>query len=627
MKTQKITSTTVPLSEDSTILEKGVVLQDRYQIIGLRALGGMGAIYEARDLRFARTLRRCAVKEIINITPDVKTRQLNLQNFEREANILATLNHPAIPHIFDYFSRSSRAYLVMEFVEGQDLEALLDLAESPIPEQRVLGWALQLCDVLKYLHGHTEGPIVFRDLKPSNIMLCNNERIVLVDFGIAKIFADKKKGTMVGTEGYSPPEQYRGLAGPKGDIYALGATMHHLLTGQDPRLQPPFSFHDFSLQKLNPAVSAATESIVMRCLEYEADQRYDSISQLEQEIQSLVRPSMAIAEGTAIPNATPPAQVDRLLWDFACEDEIRSSPTVQEDVLYIGVYDNNLYALDAASGSFMWKYPTEGGICTKACVDQDKVLFGSEDKIFYAIDNRTGRIVWSFATKDKIRSSATVAYGHVFFGSDDRNLYALHINSGSLLWTYQTGGPVRCRPLLIDEVIVFGSEDGQLYGVDMGSGELKWKQRATRGIVSSPCSDDGLIFVGSRDWNLYAFSARSGWPVWRFRTNNAIISSPTIDDNRVIVGSVDKHVYAVEARSGRSLWNAPTEGQVVSSPVAYDGKIYVGSIDGSIYCLDSKTGEQLWRFETDGPIPSSPIIHQDVLYIGSMDKHVYALRP
>ena len=610
---------------EATILEAGTILLDRYEVLGLRALGGMGAIYEAKDLRFTHTLRRCAIKEIVNIAPDAKTRQLNLRNFEREANILASLSHPAIPHIFDYFSRGNRAYLVLEYIEGEDLESILENGQEALPEKRVLRWALQVCDVLYFLHSNPSGAIVFRDVKPSNIMLCDNERIVLVDFGIAKAFADQKKGTMVGTEGYSPPEQYRGLSGPHGDIYALGATMHHLLTRQDPRLQPPFTFHERPIRAANPSISRATEKLVEKCLEYEAGERFDAIADLRAAIMASLGEEESAFTGAA--DVVMPRQDvrDRLVWEFACEDEVRSSPMVSNGVLYIGAYDNNLYAINSVDGSFVWKYPTGAGICATPCADNGKVIFGSEDGILYAISERTGRISWSCPTDGRIRSSAMVAYSHVFFGSDDGCAYAANGDSGNVIWKFQTGGPVRCRPLLVDESIVLGSEDGQLYAVDMGSGELRWRQRASRGFISSPSRGDGLIYAGSRDWYMYAYSAQSGWPVWRFRTSNMVISSPAAAETMVYFGSVDANVYALDAKSGRLVWKVPTDGQVVSSPIVHEGRVYLGSVDRHVYCLEAKTGNQLWRFQASGPITSSPTIAKGILYIGSLDGHIYAL--
>jgi serine/threonine protein kinase len=237
-----------------SILPQGTILQDRYKVIKVVGLGGMGAVYQAQDLRFTGTKRLCALKEMISTVRDRHTRRIAVQNFEREANLLAALNHPAIPKIYDYFTEDVRNYLVLEFVEGMDLEAVLSSVGAPLPVDRVADWAIQICVVLSYLH-HQTPAIMFRDLKPSNIMIRSPNQIVLIDFGIARVFRTEQKGTMIGTEGYSPPEQYRGTAKPEGDIYALGATLHHLLSRRDPRLHPPFAFHEESIRTLNPDVS------------------------------------------------------------------------------------------------------------------------------------------------------------------------------------------------------------------------------------------------------------------------------------------------------------------------------------------------------------------------------------
>ena len=230
-------------------LRPNSVLMDRYLIQDVIGVGGMGSVYSARDLHFPKVVKLVAVKEMINQAPDPLVRATIVQNFEREANILVTLNHPAIPKIFDFFTYKDRSYLVEEYVSGRDLEAILKARTDFIPEDQIIGWAIELCDVLEFLHNHKPEPIIFRDMKPSNIMINAHNRVVLVDFGIAKVFTTNQKGTMIGTEGYSPPEQYRGEATPLADIYALGATLHHALTMRDPRLEPPFTFNERPIKR------------------------------------------------------------------------------------------------------------------------------------------------------------------------------------------------------------------------------------------------------------------------------------------------------------------------------------------------------------------------------------------
>ncbi|TLN22205.1 serine/threonine protein kinase, partial [bacterium] len=210
MDTQRITQGLNPEHEPVRQLPQGFTLVNRYLIQEVIGVGGMGSVYRARDLHFPNVVKLVAVKEMINSAPDPIVRQTITQNFEREANILVTLNHPSIPKIFDYFTFNERSYLVEEFVHGKDLDQVLAESEGFLTEDQVIVWAIELCDVLQYLHTHRPEPIIFRDMKPSNVMVNQQGHIVLVDFGIAKIFKTGQKGTMIGTEGYSPPEQYRG---------------------------------------------------------------------------------------------------------------------------------------------------------------------------------------------------------------------------------------------------------------------------------------------------------------------------------------------------------------------------------------------------------------------------------
>ncbi len=604
-------------------LAPGRILQSRYEILGILGLGGMSAVYQARDQRFPNVIKLCAVKEMKSHSLDPQMRALAIQNFEREANILATLSHPAIPKVYDYFSEEARSYLVMEFIEGRDLEAVLGEMNSFLPQEQVLEWAIQLCDVLQFLHDHTP-PIIFRDIKPSNIMLDKHGRLRLIDFGIAKNFQPGQKGTMIGTEGYSPPEQYRGIADQRTDIYALGATLHHILTRQDPRVEPPFSFHERPIQTANPAVSTEIAQIIMRALEYEPDRRFSTAEEMKRTLVAL-RPSAVTRYGALAGSSLENNEVQPL-WTFACEDEIRSAPIAAEGTVYVTAYDHNLYALNASTGKFLWKYATDGGIAGSPCFAEDKIIIGSDDRTVYCINAETGRIAWTCPTQGRVRSTPRSQLGHVFFGSDDRFLYAANLQSGRVSWRIELDSAVRSSVAIGDDLLYVGDESGSVYCVDI-RGSLKWRHNTKRGVTSSPAyhKEMQLVVVGSQDNTVYALDAQSGWGVWRFRTGKPVISSPCIADGVVFIGSADANVYALDLKTGRVIWKYATEGQVNSSPAALNGSVYIGSVDGSIYNLDMKTGQLRWRIRTGGPVVSSPTILEDVVYIGSNDRLLYAL--
>ena len=604
-------------------LPDGYLLQGRYRILNLHAVGGMSTVYKAQDTRFTRVTRLCVVKEMLNTATDPQVRAIIKSNFEREANILAALNHPGIVQVYDFFSENSRSYLVLEYVDGKTLEDILTETEGFLPEPQVVSWGIQVCEVLSYLHGHTPKPIVFRDVKPSNIMLDTHNRIRLIDFGIARIFQSGQKGTMIGTEGYTPPEQYRGVAEPRVDIYALGATLHHLLSKQDPRLEAPFSFHERPIHKTNPTVSRELTEIINKALEYDIEKRFGSAEEMQRALMNLSS-ARGFGSTTAFGTAAFTDSDITPLWRFRCEDEIRSRPAVYNNVVYIGAYDHNLYALDANNGKFLWKYATEGGIASSPCVYKGLVFFGSADRLLYAVNATTGRIVWTCPTQGSVWSSPRAAFDHVFFGSDDGYLYAVNVHSGRVAWKFQTEGKVRSSPTIGSDAIYIGSESGMVFAVTTG-GQAQWRFRARRGVTSTPAITDEMVYVGCQDATVYALDIRSGWSAWRYRTGGAIVSSPVVAARTVFIGSIDNNLYALDAESGRLVWRYATDGQVNSSPIVVGEAVYFGSTDGTVYSLDVRTGSLRWRFRTDGPVVSSPTVADDVLYIGSDDRYLYAL--
>ncbi len=615
-------------------LKPGVTLQNRYLIQSVLGVGGMGSVYKARDMHFPNVTKLVAVKEIINLA-DPSMRELVVRTFEREANLLAELNHPSIPKVYDYFTQSDKSFLVMEYIDGKDLEAYLSETTDLMNEETVVEWAIQLCDVLSYLHNHKPEPVIFRDMKPSNVMLDHHNHVRLIDFGIARGFQAGQKGTMIGTEGYSPPEQYRGEASPTGDIYALGATVHHLLTRQDPRVEPPFSFSDRPIRKVNPGVSIELEAIINTSLNYNPVERFPSAQAMKDALITMRRAKTGLFTNPLIgaaPTGVAPAAGKAAaptgevtpVWVFKCEDEIRGNPLVVNNAVYVGVYDNNLYAVNATEGKLLWKYATDGGLPGSPAIHQDLLFIGSEDKRLHAISAKSGKIQWTYYTEGPVRSSPRVAEGHIFIGSDDAHLHAVNLATGRRAWRIQATDAIRCRPAVSTDRVYFGCESGEFYCADFG-GETKWRQKAKRALTSSPLLHQGVLYVGSMDGQVYAFNAQDGWPVWRFRANKPVISSAAVDGNLLFIGSVDNSLYAVDIRSGNKAWSFETGGQVTSSPAVNKGVVYVGSVDSYVYAVEISSGKLKWKFHASGPITSSPMVANDIVYIGSFDHNLYAL--
>jgi serine/threonine-protein kinase len=254
------------------------LLAGRYVILEKIAQGGMGAVYKAKDKRLQGTL--VAVKEMSESAIQPSEREQVIECFQREAELLARLRHPNLARVTDRFQRGDRHYTVMEYVEGDTLHDVLKTRSEPFPEERVLIWADQLCDVLAFLH-RQHPKIIYRDMKPGNVMVMEGTDVVkLIDFGIARFYKPGRRRDTIefGTDGYAPPEQYgKAQTDERSDVYALGATLHQLLSLRDPVSKP---FHFPPLHRLNPKVSHRVASVIDKAVEASKSERYQDMDEM-----------------------------------------------------------------------------------------------------------------------------------------------------------------------------------------------------------------------------------------------------------------------------------------------------------------------------------------------------------
>lgn len=269
----------------------GRMLAGRYRIERLLGEGAAGTVWLVRDTRDKGLV--WALKEVdFNLLPfDERDEARKL--FQREASMLMQLNHSCLPKVVGRFSEGGAEYLVMERVEGPTLASILKSSEGPLPEHQVAEWGVQICLALEYLHGLSP-PVIYRDLKPANVMVGVRGPLKLVDFGIARPMNPEKPGdtTAYGTPGYAPPEQYMGKATPKSDVYALGATLYQLVTRYEPE---EFSFSFAAARELNPELSRNFESLLARMLSKAETERPSAAEVREELIPIATRPRSWLA--------------------------------------------------------------------------------------------------------------------------------------------------------------------------------------------------------------------------------------------------------------------------------------------------------------------------------------------
>ncbi len=282
-------------------------MYNRYRIVKLLGQGGFGTMYRAWDTTLGRP---CALKENLDAAPEIQ------QQFLQEAKILANLNHPNLPRVSDYFIEGQAQYLVMDYIEGRDLQEMLEARGAPLPEDQVLPWIRQICEALTYLHTQ-KPPIIHRDIKPANIRITPTNTAMLVDFGIAKVHDPSTKtalGAQAVTPGYSPYEQYgKGATDARTDVYALGATLYTLLTGTE----PPESVQRVASvltpgrdplvlpRQRNPAITVRTSAAIIGALQMDPAQRLQSVADFKAALGPARRPDRLVASP---PPPSSPAQ-------------------------------------------------------------------------------------------------------------------------------------------------------------------------------------------------------------------------------------------------------------------------------------------------------------------------------
>lgn len=248
-------------------MEAGHELQNgRVKIVGQIAFGGLSAIYLAK----LDNERLVVIKEaVVPQNADEASKEKALEMFQREAQLLVTLDHQRIAQVYDHFVENGRNYLILQYIEGKDLRSYVK-ENGPVPEEVVSRWAAEIADILRYLHAMSP-PIIHRDLTPDNLVLARDGSISLIDFGAANAFMGTATGTLVGKQSYISPEQFRGKAAPISDLYSLGGTLHYLLTGKDP--EPLAVSHP---KEALASISDEMDALVAALTEQETEDRLKS---------------------------------------------------------------------------------------------------------------------------------------------------------------------------------------------------------------------------------------------------------------------------------------------------------------------------------------------------------------
>ncbi len=325
----------------------------------------------------------------------------------------------------------------------------------------------------------------------------------------------------------------------------------------------------------------------------------------------------------------------RLLWSFETGDEIKSSPVIDKETVYIGSTDGKVYALRLKDGRKIWDFDTGVAVEAPPLILKGTVYVGSLDGMFYAIDSRTGTVRWTHETGNRIAGSANwvsavSGKGYwILIGSYDNILYCVDADTGKRVWQYETENFINGAPSLYEkdgQQVVFGGCDAYVHLVSVENGTLSLKIHAGSYIAASAAVYGGCAYLGHYGNRLISVDLERGRILWEYGDDDeggAFFSSPAVTEERVIAGSKDWKVHCVDRRNGKRIWTFAAGGEVDSSPVICGDKVAVGSTDGFVYMLKLEDGKELWSYEIGEGITSSPAVAQGMVIIGSDDGVVY----
>ena len=306
-----------------------------------------------------------------------------------------------------------------------------------------------------------------------------------------------------------------------------------------------------------------------------------------------------------------------LIWKYQSDGDFSySTPTLVNGIIYSTNTDSHLYAIDAASGTLKWKFATGSTTISSPAVVNGIAYFGSDDHFIYAVDAISGNLKWKYQTQQNVDSSPIVSNGIVYIGSADGNLYALDVVTGNLKWKYDTGSIiVKSSPLISKEVVFIGNRNGYLSAVNASNGQLKWKI-CTDGISleqSILTINNGVIYFASwynindfkQGGSLYAIKETDGSLIWKGLKEQGFTSGPVYADGKIFINSDDLNIYAVDALTGNEIWKKPIVANGAIPTVA-NGKVFAGG-GGSrfFYVLDAETGNESWKFSLPNSLSTS----------------------
>lgn len=626
-----------------------------YRLLRSLGRGGFAEVYLGEHI-YLGTLAA------IKILPDLMENNA-LDDFRREARIIAHLRHPHIVRVLDFGAERNMPFLVMDYVPNGTLRQRCPKG-TYLPLPTVVSYTKQVAGALQYAH---DRKIIHRDVKPENMLLDINDQVLLSDFGISAIERSTSRLTTLkqdsssrsGTPIYMAPEQINGDPHPASDQYALAVVVYEWLCGVRPFAGEPLAVMFQHVHTQPPplreklgSISPAVEQVVLRALAKEPVRRYAAILDFANALGDAAQAEYGVTfriPAPAAPNPRPvaaaaPVQQGASLHEAptilarphsppatkSAKPEQRSKGSAPTwAVLLIA-----LAIIVVAGGlAFYFSSSPKRGDATLAPDTHATATAGTQAHATATASFKADATATVTAAINAYNAAAAkgmmLGYNapHTRVDPSEVIITLATVSHLKQVWALQTGGTIFSSATVVNGIAYISSNGGNFYAIDAVKGTVLWKQPiGSNDFGNAPTVANGIVYMGAPDFNLYAFNARTGKLEWKSPTGNRIGSSPTLVNGVIYIGSDDGSLYAFNALNGTQMWSRPlSPGHPIrSSPAVAAGIVYVGSDDGNLYAYTT-SGQFAWKFQTGGNVRSSPAIANNVVYVGSADHMLYAI--
>ncbi|WP_344660160.1 serine/threonine-protein kinase [Catenulispora subtropica] len=550
----------------------------RYELVRLVGRGGMGEVWQAHD----RTISRTVAVKLMPLDPDDRR---GADALLREARTAGALHDPGVVTVHDVGvdAEDGSLFLVMAYLSGRDLASVLR-QDGPCPVPVALDWTAQVADTLATAHA---AGIVHRDLKPANLMLTDSGRIVVLDFGIARLAASLTRSSKVmGTLGYMAPERFDEQPGDaRSDLYSLGCVLSELLVGELPfPVSGPIAMMRAHVEQApeppsrsRADVPAAVDELVLELLAKDPHRRPADARSVAGRLREIMRAPEGFRDRSTVPvRAAVPAQ---------------NTATTQTSV--------RLKDLEVAASP-----------SSVATADTGRL----------SVSRR--RLLWAGAATAVVGGGAVGAVAWAGHGSGTGS------PPGAVpKWTFQAGSMIDRHPTVVDGVVYVGSSDGNLYAIDTVTGALKWNFRAADGILSSPVVAQGVVYVADVGGSVYATDIATRTTLWVVNIGAAVSSDVVVTDGALGVRSDDGATHLLDAKTGKSLWSV-TLGSgggspARSTPVLANNIVYTIGADRRLYAVNQPSAGQMWAVGSN--FVTDIVLDDYQLYVGDQDGTLHTI--